>query len=38
MKILVHGGGLMYFDRFDIFVRFKNFTHEDSFGLYQVCL
>ena len=38
MKTLVQGGGVMYFDRLDIFVCFKNFTHEDSTGLYQVCL
>ena len=38
MKTLVQGGGLLYFDKLDIFVCFKNFTHEDSTGLYQVCL
>ena len=30
--------GLLYFDRLEIFVCCKNFTHGDSTGLYQVCL
>ena len=37
-KLLYKVVGLLYFDKLDIFVCFKNFTHEDSTGLYQVCL
>ena len=41
MKTLVQGGGIIVFliDLiYRVFVCFKNFTHEDSTGLYQVCL